>query len=349
MNDPVGPREQYTIVLEVPPGYNSRERLDIYITAFVENATRSRVAEAIREGRVLVNGKASKPSYPVQARDRIECHLQRMRPVELVAQDIPIDILYEDEAVIVVDKPAGMVVHPAYGHRDGTLVNALLHHVGFEGDPGNTGLSSMNAGARFQGDPTVRPGLVHRLDKDTSGVLVIAKSDTAHHRLAKQLSARTMVRRYKAILLGAPSEANGRIETRLGRDPKDRRRVAVVEEPAGKAAVTHIRVDEAFHCAAGVTFRLETGRTHQIRVHAAHIGHPVLGDPTYGGRKLDRWQKGAEAWRVLKGCLELIDRQALHARSLGFVHPLTGQYVHFESALPAEMVAVLDRLRSRSV
>jgi 23S rRNA pseudouridine1911/1915/1917 synthase len=281
----------------------------------------------------------------VQALDHIECRILKTKPVTLQAENIPIDILFEDDWLIVVNKPAGMVVHPAYGHRTGTLVNAILHHVGFEGNEADPGLSTAQAGPRYEGDPTVRPGLVHRLDKDTTGILVVAKTDTAHTLLSRQLADRTMMRTYSALLLGVPETDRGRIETNLGRDPRDRKLVTVKSELQGKKAITRFRTVEVFQHASLVEFKLETGRTHQIRVHAQHMGCPVLGDHSYGGRKLGRWQKGTEGYRLLSECLKQIDRQALHARILGFRHPDTGRLMCFESAIPQDMRAVLDTLR----
>jgi 23S rRNA pseudouridine1911/1915/1917 synthase len=364
----------------VPDGYREHERLDVYLTRFLANATRNKVQHGIREGRVEVNGAVvRRVSHPVQAGDRIVCRILRPPPMEVVPEPIPLDIVYEDEHLIVLDKAAGLVVHPAYGNRTGTLVHALLWHVGSgplilddaggvaeagddeagddeadddeadddEADDGEAieGLSSVNAAPRFDGDIAVRPGIVHRLDKDTSGLMVVAKSDLAHQRLARQFADRTIRRRYEALVWGHPEPPAGRIEASLGRDPRDRRRVAVVPEGHGKHAITHYETLEPLAFTSHVAFRLETGRTHQIRVHARHMGHPVLGDATYGGTRIAAGPDIARRRAFFRNLFEILPRQALHARTLGFVHPVTGESMDFESALPDDMARVLVRLR----
>jgi len=356
-------REETLVEIAVPAGQQPGVRLDVYLTEKLPNATRAKVQRGIREGRVDVNGRLlTKPSYPVQPGDVILCRILRPRPIEVVPEPITLDVVYEDDLLLVVNKPAGMVVHPAYGHRSGTLVNALLHHVGagpltaedLEGlddeedaldEDAPLGLSTETAGPRFEGDPTVRPGLVHRLDKDTTGLMVVAKTDAAHARLAEQFANRKIRRRYLALVWGVPDPPGGRVETWLGRDPRDRKRVAVVPEGRGKHAVTHYETIEPQRHTALVGFRLETGRTHQIRAHAQHLGHPVFGDPTYGG---DRIRKGPDtgARRAFFAHLfAALPRQALHAHTLGFRHPTTGQDLDFEAPLPADFQHVLDRLR----
>ncbi len=308
------------------PGGQKKIRIDVYLTRQVENATRNKVQEAIRAGRVLVNGKAVKPSQLLGPGDRVEVTLQR--PPRLVAQpeNIPIVVVYEDDQLLVVDKPAGMVTHPAYGNYTGTLVNALLYHT--------RQLSQLNT--------ELRPGIVHRLDKDTSGLMVVAKNDAAHSFLARQFAKRTIDREYWAIVWGGFKQPNGIIEANLGRSKRDRKKVAVVAE--GKHAATEYRVIKKLGYLALVRLKLRTGRTHQIRVHLAHIGHPVFGDPTYGGR--------SETWGGLEGkkaqqaanLLKLIRRQALHAKTIGFVHPVTKSEMKFESELPSDMAEVLKVL-----
>lgn len=350
------------IELVVPEGYQENERVDVYITRFLPNVSRSKVQHGVREGMVSVNGKVlRRPSHTLQPRDVIVCRVMRPPPLEALPEDIQLNIRYEDEHLLVVDKVAGMVVHPAYGNRTGTLVNALLHHVGasgisFEGDadaedpdegesldddPGEVGLSMTNVFSNEKDDVTVRPGIVHRLDKDTSGLMVVARNDVVHASLARQFFERTIDRQYLAILLGTPAQREGRLETILARDPRDRKRMAVSKR-GGKRAVTHYRVLESGGPLSLVEFRLETGRTHQIRVHAAYMGHPVLGDETYGGRAARGL--GSER-RFLRNQLGVMKRQALHAASLGFDHPVTEQRLRFDSDPPEDMQTVMARMR----
>lgn len=345
--------------LIAPPGYTAAERLDQYLTDKLPSVSRSKVQRMIKDGRVRVNlAVETRPSRPVQARDAITVHLPRPPRIEAQPEDIPLEIVYEDEELIVIDKPAGMVVHPAYGHPSGTLVNALLHHVGagpvsFERDDDDddelgeeVGLSTAAAGPRYEGDAAIRPGIVHRLDKDTSGLLVVAKTDAAHARLAAQFMARTTRRRYLAIVWGVPDPPSGTVETALGRAARDRKRVAVVPPERGRHAITHYEVLEAMQHTALVAFRLETGRTHQIRVHAAHIGHPVLGDATYGGDRIRYGPDTATRRKFFANLFARLPRQALHAQALGFKHPTTGEDRHFESPLPDDMAWALERLRT---
>lgn len=344
------------LTLDVPPG-QAPVRLDVYLTDKTANATRTKVQKAIKDGRVEVNGRAvTRVSTPVQPGDAIVCRVMRPPPIEIVPEAIPLDVVHEDDALLVVNKPAGMVVHPAYGHRTGTLVNALLHHVGAgplraddidDADDDDVGLAVGSAGPRYDGDPTVRPGLVHRLDKDTTGLMVVAKTDAAAAHLGKQFAERTIRRRYLALLWGEPDPEAGRIETWLGRSPRDRREIAVRPEGEGKWAATTYETVEPLGTTALVRFRLETGRTHQIRVHAKHIGHPVFGDPTYGGDRI-RYGAAEGSRKAFIGNLfkRLGPRQALHAHTLGFTHPTTGEAMDFEAALPDDMAWVVDRLRS---
>lgn len=354
-------QQETILTLTVPAGYRENERLDVYLTRLVPNATRSKVQRGIREGRVEVNGEVrAKASYGVQAGDAITCRLLRPPPMEAQPEPIPLDLVYEDDHLIVVNKKAGMVVHPAYGHRSGTLVNALLYHVGGEtlrfeaddeddedesGDDADVRLSTLNARPAGAGDPSIRPGIVHRLDKDTSGLMVVAKDDVTHAHLARQFFERTIERCYLALVWGVPEPASGRIEGALGRDPRDRKRMAVVPPERGKHAVTHYETVEGLAHTALLRFKLETGRTHQIRVHAQHIGHPVLGDATYGGRALCYGPVSGKRRAFFHNLFEAMPRQALHAHTLGFAHPHTSQRLHFTAGLPADMQHVLDRLR----
>ncbi len=343
--------------LRVPPGYHEAARLDVYITRFLPNASRNKVQQGIKAGHVTVSGTiVVKPSHPVQAGDEIMMRLMRPPPLAVEPEPIPLDIVYEDEVLLVVNKAAGMVVHPAYGNRTGTLVHALLYHVGggtfsVEDDheseeEEDVGLSTIHAAPVAAGDLSIRPGIVHRLDKDTSGLLVVAKTDAAHTHLAKQFLNRTIQRRYLALVWGVPSPESGTIDTWLARDPRDRKRMAVVSEGKGKQAITHFEAVEEFRHTALLRFRLETGRTHQIRVHAQHINHPVLGDATYGGNRLVYGPTGGSRHAFFKNLFHTMPRQALHAHTLGFRHPASGELLHFVAELPDDMQYVLDRLRT---
>jgi 23S rRNA pseudouridine1911/1915/1917 synthase len=312
----------------VPPG-KKKERLDLFLTTHVENATRSKVQRAIKEGTVLVDGKTVRPSHQVAPGEVIHVTLPRPPPQKALPEEIPLNIIYEDNDLLVVNKPAGMVSHPAYGNYTGTLVNALLFHC--------HSLSTLN-------DPAIRPGIVHRLDKETSGLLVVAKNDTAHAKLARQFARRTIGREYQAIVWGKVEPPGGLIETDLGRSKSDRKKMAVVKD-GGKKAVTEYSLITQFAYLALIRLKLHTGRTHQIRVHLAHVNHPVFGDPTYNGRHLIAGPgtpaQKAEVQRLLK----LMPRQALHARTISFVHPTTGEVMSFESPLPEDMLAVLEVLK----
>jgi 23S rRNA pseudouridine1911/1915/1917 synthase len=286
--------------------------------------SRARVQGLIEQGRVDVAGKtATSVSMKVAADAPFRIIIAAAMPAEAAPENIPLTIAYEDEHLIVVDKPAGMVVHPAVGNITGTLVNALLHHC-----RGN--LSGINGVAR--------PGIVHRIDKDTSGLLVVAKSDAAHEGLAVQFAAHTVHRRYIAVCAGHPSPAEGTINARVGRSDADRKKMTVLpkESSRGKTAITHYKVTERLDDAAVIECRLETGRTHQVRVHCASIGHPLLGDPAYGRTP-----------KSLRPLLERLGfaRQALHAAELGFVHPLTGEFIRFGSDLPQDMAELIDQLQ----
>jgi 23S rRNA pseudouridine1911/1915/1917 synthase len=315
------------IRIVVPPGQH-KLRIDVYLTNHVENATRNKVQQAIDGGNVLVNGKRVRSSYPVNPSDVIEVTLPRPPRSEAQPENIPLDIVFEDGVLLVVNKPPGMVTHPAYGNYTGTLVNALLHH--------SNQLSSADTGQR--------PGIVHRLDKDTSGLLVVAKTNQAHSFLSKQFAKRTISREYWALVWGSFKVRSGLIEARLGRSKKDRKKVTVTKE--GKPAATEFEVMKSCGFLSLVKLKLRTGRTHQIRVHLSHIGHPVFGDPTYGGRS-STWGglTGKKAQRAAN-LLKLMPRQALHAKTIEFIHPVSKTVVKYESALPADMAQVLDDLCS---
>lgn len=285
--------------------------------------SRERVKALIAEGAVEVGGQfVANGSAKVAEGMTFAIALPPTAPLEAEPQDIPLVVAFEDENLIVVDKPAGMVVHPAAGNPDGTLVNALLHHCAGR-------LSGINGVAR--------PGIVHRIDKDTSGLLVVAKTDAAHEGLAAQFAAHSIDRRYLAVCAGQPNPAEGTIDARLGRSDADRKKMAVLpaDSSRGKHAVTHYRTLRRLAHAALIECRLETGRTHQVRVHAASIGHPLLGDPAYGGTP-----------KALRPLLERLGfrRQALHAAELGFIHPVTGERLSFSAELPPDMAELIDEL-----
>ncbi|PKK38688.1 Ribosomal large subunit pseudouridine synthase D [Clostridiaceae bacterium JG1575] len=289
------------------------QRVDQYLSGLDEELSRARIVQLIREDALRVNGVAVKPSYRVQSGDVIELTLRPREELSAKAQDLPLEILYEDEDLLVVNKPCGMVVHPAPGSPSGTLVNALMHH--FES------LSQVGG--------SLRPGLVHRIDKDTSGILVVAKNDAAHLSLSAQLKDHSMTRQYVALCQGIIKEDQGVVDAPLGRDPNHRVRMAV--RPEGRRAVTHYRVQKRFLDATFVVLQLETGRTHQIRVHMAKRHHPVLQDPVYGKKDPKIPYEG----------------QMLHAQKLGFLHPRTGKYLEFTAPVSREFQAVLRAMERK--
>jgi 23S rRNA pseudouridine1911/1915/1917 synthase len=312
----------------VVPTHQKKERIDRFLARQIENATRSKVQRAIEQGLVLVNSRPVKASHEVAPGDVILCTLPQPPRVEALPEAIPLEVVYEDDDLIVINKPAGMVTHPAYGNYTGTLVNALLHHCGE--------LSAVN--------DDLRPGVVHRLDKDTSGLIVAAKNDTVHAALARQFSERTIEREYWAVVWGVFKQTRGTIEASLGRSKTDRKKVAVTKE--GKHAVTEYEVIESFPFLSLLRLRLRTGRTHQIRVHLTHIGHPVFGDPTYGGRRIAWGSPDVKRKAEVQHLLTVTRRQALHAKTLGFTHPKTNQFMRFNSELPDDMKRLLAALRS---
>ncbi|NMM46958.1 RluA family pseudouridine synthase [Marinigracilibium pacificum] len=307
-------------------------RIDKFLMDRLPNVTRSKLQTAIKDGFVKVNDGLVKPNYKVHPGDEIIIALpEPPKESEVVPENIPLNIKYEDDHLLVVEKPAGMVVHPAYNNWTGTLVNALAYH--FEQlpeMPGNTG----------------RPGLVHRIDKDTSGLLVIAKTEKAMTGLAKQFFDHSIDRTYTAMVWGIPKEEMGTINSPLGRHPKDRRIVTVVEEDnGGKHAITHYSKIEDLRYVSLIECRLETGRTHQIRAHMKSIGHPLFNDVTYGGDKVLKGAKFSKYTSFVDNCFKIMPRQALHAKSLGFIHPVTTEKLYFESELPEDFVAVIEKWR----
>lgn len=306
-------------------------RLDVFMSTHLEDTSRSRIQQALKEKYVFVNDAQAKANYIVRPGDVIKFVMPyRRRGHEIIAQDIPLDIVYEDDDVLVVNKPAGMVVHPGHGNYEGTLVNALSHYLGL--------VQEENAEDDRMGI------LVHRIDKDTSGLLAVAKNEQAQLHLAKQFFDHSIERRYVAIVWGDVKDDEGTIEGNIGRDPNDRLRFRVYEDK-GKHAVTHYKVLERFGYVTFVECKLETGRTHQIRVHMSRIGHPIFCDERYGGKEIRKGTIYAKYRQFIQNCFEICPRQALHAKTLGFVHPRTGEWKQFDSDVPEDMTALLDKWR----
>ena len=291
-------------------------RLDAFVARELRDISRTRIQRAIEDGDVLVNEHAAKSSYRVRAGDQIEIDLPEPPPVELRPEAIPLNVVYEDDDLIVVDKPAGLVVHPGAGQEAGTLANALVYH--FNELSGAAG--------------RIRPGIVHRIDKETSGLLMVAKNDAAHEKLSEQFRNREVFKLYVALVYGRVSDARGEIEARLGRSPHNRTRMAVLRGGAGRAAHTLFEVAERYNEFTLLKVQIKTGRTHQIRVHLAHIGHPVVGDAVYGGGR-DNMVRDAAMKREVRA----LGRHFLHSAQLAFIHPRTGHRLEFSSPLPAEL------------
>lgn len=297
----------------IVPEKSSGLRIDKFLTESCPNYTRSFLQKLLKSELVEVNGKPVKSSYKTAAGDTVTFEVPEAVEAEITAQEMPLDILYEDEDVILINKPKGMVVHPAAGHYEGTLVNGLMHHCREQ-------LSGING--------VMRPGIVHRIDMDTTGVLIVCKNDLAHNSIAEQLKVHSITRKYYAVVFGSLKDDEGTIHAPIGRHPNDRKKMSI-NSKNGKDAVTHYKVLERFHGYTLVECRLETGRTHQIRVHMASIGHPLLGDQVYGPAK--------QPFR-LQG-------QTLHAGVLGFLHPRTGEYMEFSAPLPKYFEELLEKLR----
>ena len=299
-----------------PTSEDKGKRVDAYLAAAESSLTRSAAARLLEEGAVTADGKAVRKNYKILGTETIEVDLPQVEETELVAQDIPLEVAYEDDDVIVVNKPIGLVVHPAPGHADGTLVNALLHHCG-------DSLSGIGG--------EKRPGIVHRIDKDTSGLIIAAKNDHAHLSLTSQLSDHTLARTYECIVVGNIREDNGMVDAPIGRHHTDRKRMAVTPHNS-RHAVTHYEVIARYPGFTHLRCKLETGRTHQIRVHMAHIGHPILGDTVYGAKKPVPGLTG----------------QCLHAVALKFIHPRTGEEVEVKCGLNEEFEAALEKLKKKA-
>lgn len=289
------------------------KRVDVFLNEEMEDVSRSALQKNIEKGNITVNGEKISKNYKLRIGDIVEAELPPPENIDIVPEDIPLDIMYEDDDLIVINKPQNMVVHPAPGHYTGTLVNALMFHCG-------DNLSGING--------VLRPGIVHRIDKDTSGVLVIAKSDLAHKGLSEQLAEHSMKRVYNAIVYNSFNEESGTVDRNIDRSKNDRKKMAVVMQ-GGRNAVTHYKVIEKLGKYTWVELQLETGRTHQIRVHMSYIGHPLLGDPVYGPKK----------------CPFNLNGQVLHAKVLGFIHPRTGEYMEFNSELPDYFSSLIERLK----
>ena len=304
-----------TSCLFVASEEQEEERLDRFLALILNDRSRTGLQRLIKDGHVSVNGEKVKPSYGLHAGDEINVELPDPEQLSIEAQDIPINIVYEDEDLLVVNKPQGMVVHPAPGHYSGTLVNALLYHC--------KDLSGING--------VLRPGIVHRIDRDTSGLLLVCKNDAAHRHIAQQLMEHSIERVYQALALGRFKESEGTVDAPIGRDPSERKKMCVHRDTLhAKTAVTHYRVLKQYKDIAHIACRLETGRTHQIRVHMSYIGHAILGDPVYAPSKMPFSSQ-------TKG-------QVLHAGVLGFVHPRSGEKMHFEAPLPDNFAAILTQL-----
>ncbi len=307
-------------------------RIDLYLLLKISNTSRSRIQTGIAAGSVRVNGNLIKSNYKVKPFDTISISFaQPPRDTEVIPEDLPIDILFEDSDIIVVNKAPGMVVHPAHGNWNGTLVNGLLYHC-----------------QNLPGSNEIRPGLVHRIDKDTSGLLVVAKSEFALTFLAKQFFDHSIERTYFSILWGVPKELKGTLRGKITRSPKDRKIMTILPEESeeGKLAITHYEVIETFGFCSFVKFNLETGRTHQIRAHAQSMGHPLISDASYGGDKIRFMSTMANFKQFVDNMFKTCPRQALHAFSLGFEHPKSKEWVQFESIFPEDFNQLLSKLRS---
>ncbi|MDR0879952.1 MAG: RluA family pseudouridine synthase [Clostridioides sp.] len=289
------------------------KRLDVYLSEIFADFSRSAIQKIIKNGKVHVNGKIEKPRTELKIGDNLEIEIAETPEIEIIPQDIPLDIVYEDEDILIVNKKQGMVVHPGAGNYEGTLVNALLHYTGGK-------LSNLN-------DDRLRPGIVHRIDKDTSGLLLVAKTNEAHKGLAEQLKMHMVKREYRFICHGVIEEDKVTVDRPIARNPKDRLKMSVLE--GGREAVTHFEVLERFEKYTYMKARLETGRTHQIRVHSTYIGHPLMGDPIYG-KKNEKFK---------------LSGQVLHAKTLGFIHPISKEYMEFDSELPDSFKGLIEKLR----
>lgn len=309
-------------------------RLDKFLFQRIEGVSRNKIQNAARAGNILVNNKAEKPNYRIKPLDVISVVLAHPpQEFELIAEDIPLNILFEDHDIIVINKEAGMVVHPGYGNYTGTMVNALLFH--FQKHPSEK-------------YPDTKPYLVHRIDKDTSGIILTAKNELAQAKLAKEFFDHTIERKYHALVWGDLKEDSGTITGNIARSQKDRRVMSVYDDDRGKTAITHYKVLERFRYVTLIECELETGRTHQIRAHMKHLGYPLFNDASYGGDQILKGTSFSKYRQFVENCFKILPRQALHAKSLGFCHPSTGEQIQFDSELPYDMKSVIDKWRNYS-
>src|SRR5574341_304901 len=314
------------------PAEKEGTRLDIFLSNQNLDLTRSRIQKLIGEGKILINNAITKPSHKVKVDEKITVEIPPPKESKILPENLPLDIVYEDENLLVINKPAGMVVHPAAGNYSGTLVNALLHHC--------KNLSGIGG--------VLRPGIVHRLDKGTSGLLVVAKNDSAHLILSQQLKDKTLYREYIALICGNMPRKDGSIQAPIGRSLKDRKKM-VVTKIKSKEAWTDFKVLKSFALCDLLQLKLKTGRTHQIRVHLSYLGHPVLGDPEYGGRAKWLASLSGNKRKMAQELLNLISRQALHAFKIGFVHPKTTQYQEFQSRIPLAISKAIEFLEAYEI
>lgn len=322
--------EHYSFKVDPGQGFL---RIDKYLQVRIENASRTKIQLAAEAGSIRVNGASVKPNYKVKPGDDIRIMMEYpKRDITVVPEDIELNIVFEDDYVLVVNKPAGMVVHPSYGHYNGTLVNALAYH--------------LRDLPMFKGnDP--RPGLIHRIDKNTSGLLVIAKTEDAKNHLARQFFDHTTERRYQAVAWGSFDDMEGTITGHIGRNFKNRKVMDVFPDGAyGKHAITHYKVLEHLGYVSLLELRLETGRTHQIRAHMKFVGHPLFNDEEYGGEQILKGTTFTKYKQFVTNCFKILPRQALHAKTLGFVHPKSGEFMRFNSELPDEMTILIDKWRN---
>lgn len=311
-------------------------RIDKYLSDKMQNTSRHKIQNAASDGNIIVNDKAVKPNYKVKPGDAIKIVMSYpKREIEIIPQDIPLNIVYEDDQLIIVNKKPEMVVHPSYGHYSGTLVNALAFH--------------LKDNPLFNKSDEMRPGLVHRIDKNTSGLIVVAKTELAKNHLAKQFFDRTINRKYIALVWGHVKENEGVITGNVGRNPKNRKVMYVFPNgDYGKHAVTHYKVIERYSYVSLIECKLETGRTHQIRIHMKHIGHPLFNDIDYGGDLILKGTTFTKYKQFVQNCFKMLPRHALHAKSLGFIHPSTGEEMFFDSELPDDMATTINKWKHYS-
>ncbi len=347
---------------EIPEGYIEKEyhfdipskqkpvRIDVFLTNLIERVTRNRIQNAIDRGFVTVNNLVVKASRKLKPGDVVVCKLIKPPPIQLIPQDLNIPVLFEDPYLLIVNKPAGMVSHPGFGNRDKTLINAVLWHLGVRenivveaADEEDEDLDAIDEGVIFASD-AVRPGIVHRLDKDTTGLLVVSKETEILTKLQRMFAARTVKREYLALVWGNVKQDSGTITGNIDRSTRNRKKFEVTTK-GGKVSITNFEVIERFEYLTLIRLRLQTGRTHQIRVHCSHNKYPLFGDQLYGGETVVYGGHSPRRRRFYEKLLSQIDRQMLHARTLGFEHPVSGEFISFESELPEDMTSILEQIR----